>query len=171
MIGARFFTAMSWILVIFCACVFAKRSAEDREILGENIDRAAVDRAPAGHHAVAGDLGRLHAEVVAAVLDEHVELLEGVVVEQEFDALAGGELALGVLRCDALLAAAEACAIAAGVQLGEDVFHGFRGSETLLGAGNSTSRAAPERAPACDVRMTGARNRREPCEFDLVRMP
>ena len=32
-----------------------KRSAEDREILGENVDHAAVDRAPAGHHAVARD--------------------------------------------------------------------------------------------------------------------
>ena len=105
------------------------------------------------------------------MLDEHVELLEEVVVEQEFDALAGGELALRVLDSMRCWPPPRRGAIAAGVQLGEDVFHGFRGSETLLGAGNSTSRAAPERAPACDVRMTGARNRREPCEFDLVRMP
>ena len=43
-----------------------------------------------------------------AVLDEHVELLEGARVEQELDALAGGQLAAAVLRLDALLAAAEA---------------------------------------------------------------
>ena len=57
------------------------------------------------------------------MLDEHVELLERVVIEQEFDALARGELALGVLRRDALLAAAETGALAAGVEAGEHVFH------------------------------------------------
>jgi hypothetical protein len=41
------------------------------------------------------------------MLDEHVEFLERIVVEQKFDALARGELALGVLRRDALLAAAD----------------------------------------------------------------
>ncbi len=123
---------------------FAQRSSEDREILGENVDGAAVDRTPARHHAVAGDLGRLHAEVVAAMLDEHVELLEGVVVEQEFDAFARRELSLRMLRRDALLAATEAGAIAAGVEGGEDVFHGVW-LRTLHGAGNSTSRAGPER--------------------------
>ncbi len=102
----------------------AERAAEHGEILGEDIDRAAVDGAPAGHHAVARNLGRLHAEIVAAMLDEHVELLERIVVEQEFDALARGELALGVLGRDALLAAAEAGAFAAGVEAGEDVLHG-----------------------------------------------
>ena len=105
---------------------FAERAAEHGEILGEDIDGAAVDGAPAGDHAVAGDLGRLHAEIVAAMLDEHVELLERIVVEQEFDALARGELALGVLGRDALLAAAEAGAFAAGVEAGEDVLHGGR---------------------------------------------
>ncbi len=44
-------------------------------------------------------------------------------VEQEFDALARGELALGVLGGNALLAAAEAGAFAAGVEACEDVFH------------------------------------------------
>ena len=74
--------------------------------------------------AVARDLGLLHAEIVAAMLDEHVELLERIVVEQEFDPLARGELALGVLRRDALLAAADAGTFAAGVEAGEDVLHG-----------------------------------------------
>ncbi|XUJ34502.1 hypothetical protein ACQ5SK_47595 [Bradyrhizobium japonicum] len=37
------------------------------------------------------------------MLDEHVELLERSLVEQELDALARGQLAAGVLRFDALL--------------------------------------------------------------------
>ena len=102
---------------------FAEGAAEDGEILGENVSRAAIDRAPAGHHAVARDLGRLHAEIVAAMLDEHVELLERIVVEQNFDPLARRELALGVLRRDALFAAAKAGAGAAAVEAGENVLH------------------------------------------------
>ena len=57
------------------------------------------------------------------MLDEHVELLERVVIEQKLDALARGQLALGVLGRDALLAAAQSGAVAAGVKAGEDVFH------------------------------------------------
>jgi hypothetical protein len=83
-------------------------AAEDREILREDKDGAAVDRAPAGYHAVAGNLDVIHAEIGAAVLHEHVELLERAVVEQELDALAGGELRLRVLRLDALHAASDA---------------------------------------------------------------
>ena len=123
---------------------FAKGAAEDREILGENIDGAAVDRAPAGHHPVARNLGRLHAEIVAAVLDEHVELLEEVVVEQEFDTLARGELALGVLRGDALLAAAQASAGATGVEMGENVLHGASWLQDPWSA-SGLSRRAPRR--------------------------
>ena len=40
---------------------FRQRAAEHGEVLGEQIDRAAVDRAPAGDHAVAGDFLLLHA--------------------------------------------------------------------------------------------------------------
>jgi hypothetical protein len=45
------------------------------------------------------------------------------VIEQELDALARGEFPLGVLRGDALLAAAKMGALAAGVQAGEDILH------------------------------------------------
>ena len=106
--GARFCSAMSWILVIFAACASRQRAAEHREVLGEHVDHAAVDGAPAGDDAVAGDLGLLHAEVGAAVLDVHVELLERVVVHEQADALACRELASAVLGVDAHLAAAEA---------------------------------------------------------------
>ena len=124
MIGARAFIAMSCTLMIFCAWVSDKRAAEHGEILGEHEHGAAVDRAPAGDHAVAGDFGLLHAEVARAVLDEHVELLERALVEQELDPLARGELAALVLRLDARLAAAGAGLGAALFQLVEDVLHG-----------------------------------------------
>ena len=44
---------------------------------------------------------------VGAVLDEHVELLERALVEQQLDALARGQLAALVLGLDARLAAAQ----------------------------------------------------------------
>ena len=72
-------------------------AAEDREVLGEDVHEAPVHASVAGHDAVAGHLLLGHAEVEAAVLDELVELLEGALVEQHQDALAGGELALAVL--------------------------------------------------------------------------
>ena len=71
-----------------------------------------------------GDLGLLHAEVGAAVLDEHIELLEGVLVHQQLDALAGGELAALVLGVDAGLAAAETGFPATTLELLDDFLHG-----------------------------------------------
>ena len=56
MIGARAFIAMSCTLMIFCAWVSRQRAAEHGEVLGEHEDGAAVDGAPAGDDAVAGDL-------------------------------------------------------------------------------------------------------------------
>ena len=47
--------------------------------------------------------GLVHAEIGGAVLDEHVELFERALVEQQLDALAGGELAARVLGLDARL--------------------------------------------------------------------
>src|SRR5262249_54975140 len=74
--------------------------AEDREVLAEDEHQPAIDRAMTGDHAVAGDALLAHAEVVGAVLDEHVPLLEGVGIEQQVDALARRQFALGVLRLD-----------------------------------------------------------------------
>src|SRR6185312_1680275 len=73
--------------------------------------------------AVAGNDVLVRAEIGVAVLHEHVELLEGVRIEQQLDALAGSELALGVLRLDALFAAAGAGTFTAFFEFGEDVFH------------------------------------------------
>ena len=47
-----------------------------------------------------------------------------LVIEQQFDALAGGQLALGVLRGDTLLAAPEASTGAAMFQAGQHLFQG-----------------------------------------------
>ena len=102
----------------------AQRAAEHGEILGEDEDGAAIDRAPAGDDAVAGNLGLLHAEIGAAMLDEHVEFLERSMVEQQFDAFARGQLALGVLRLDARLAAAEPGPGAPAVESFEHLFQG-----------------------------------------------
>ena len=103
---------------------FGQRAAEHSKILGEHKGLAAVDGAPAGDDAVARHLGLVHAEFDRAMLDEHVELLERALVEQQFDALPRGQLAAGVLRLDALLAAAELGAGAALLEGVQDVFHG-----------------------------------------------
>src|SRR6267154_6610870 len=86
-----------------------QRAAEHGEVFGKDKSLAAVDRAPAGDDAVAGNLVLLHAEFGRAVLDEHVEFLERALVEQKLDALPRGQFPAGVLRLDALLAAAELC--------------------------------------------------------------
>ena len=100
-----------------------ERAAEHGEILGEGKDAAAIHGAPAGDDAVAGDFRLLHAELVGAVLNEHVELLEGILVHQELDPLARGELAALVLRLDAPLAAAAARAVAAFFEPVDNILH------------------------------------------------
>ena len=102
---------------------FRQRAAEHGEVLGEDIDHAAVDGAPAGDHAVAGDVRLIHAEIDAAVLDIHVELLEGAFVEQEVEALARRELAALVLGLDARGAAAGPRPVAADFKLFQDFLH------------------------------------------------
>ena len=82
-------------------------TAVDGEILGEHEDEAAVDGALSGHDAVAVRMGRIHAEVGAAVLHEHVEFFETARIQEFLKPLAGGEFALLVLGVDTLLAAAE----------------------------------------------------------------
>ncbi len=80
----------------------AERAAEDREVLREHRDLTAVHGAVAGDHAVAVRPVLLLAEVDRAVPGELVELDEGVLVQQLHDALAGRQLALGVLLLDRL---------------------------------------------------------------------
>src|SRR6185503_6130134 len=81
-----------------------QRPAEDREVLGEDEDRARFDGPVAGDHPVAGALLLVHAEIERAMDDELVQLLEGPRVEQEGDPLTGGEPAVGLLAGAALFA-------------------------------------------------------------------
>jgi len=55
---------------------FRQRAAEDCKILSINKSFTAINRAPACDHAVAGIVFLVHAEIRAAVFDEHVKLFE-----------------------------------------------------------------------------------------------
>ncbi len=126
-----------------------ERAAEHGEVLAEDEDEAAVDRAVAGDDAVARDLLLRHAEVGAAVLDEHVPLLEGAGVEQEVDALARGQLAAGVLRLDALLAAAEPCLRPLLFELADDLLHDVLPKNPTV----APAKAGAQPAPAAGSRL------------------
>ncbi len=78
----------------------AEAAAEDGGVLREDADVAAVDRAVAGDDAVAERTVVGQAEVGAAVASEGVELDERSFVEERLDALASGQLALGVNLLD-----------------------------------------------------------------------
>src|SRR5262249_53016940 len=78
----------------------AERAAEHGEVLAEDADRPAVDRAVPGDHAIAIRAVRGHPEVRGAVPGQLVQLGERARVQQPLDPLAGGHLALGVLALD-----------------------------------------------------------------------
>src|SRR5205823_1394607 len=60
----------------------AERSAIDREILREDADRATVERAEAGNHAVAERVALRHREVLRAMDRIGVEFREAPLIEQ-----------------------------------------------------------------------------------------
>ena len=100
-----------------------QRAAEHGEIFGKGEHRPAVNGAPSGDHAVAGNSGLLHAELGRAVLDEHVELLERPLVHEKFQTLARGQFAALVLCVDAGFAPAGTRALPALFELFENVLH------------------------------------------------
>src|SRR5439155_18165573 len=110
-----------------------ERAAEDGEVLGEHEDRAAVDAPRAGDDAVAEHLLLFHAEVVALMDHELVDLEEGAGVEQQLDPLAGRLLAGLVLAPDALLAAAKLRLGMTAMELGKTVL-GRHGSTVVVRA-------------------------------------
>jgi len=89
MTGAPVFMAWSMTLHDLLAEDLAQGAAEDGEVLGEDADRSAVDGAVAGDNAVSVGTGLLEPECVRAVAGQLVEFDEGVIVEQQEDALAG----------------------------------------------------------------------------------
>ncbi len=126
----------------------AERTAEHGEILAEDEDLPTVHRAPAGHHPVAGNHLLAHAEIVAAVLDEHVPFLEGLGIEQYLDPFARGQLAFLVLGLDTLLAAAGAGLLALFLKPLDDFLHR---RPLPLCRESATSRAA------CQLELRSAR--------------
>ena len=103
-----------------------QRPAEHREIFREHEHHTTVDRAPTGDDAIPGDALFGHAEIRGAVLHEHVELFERVFVQQKVQTLPGGELALGVLAGDPLLAAAHPGLVPAPLKFLQDMLHAAR---------------------------------------------
>ena len=90
-----------------------QRATEHGEILAEHIHKAAIDGARPRNDAVAGDTLAFHAEIGAVMLDVEVEFLEAAFVQQNVETLPRGQLALGVLRGNALLTTTQLCCGAA----------------------------------------------------------
>ena len=67
----------------------------------------------------------IHAEIDAAMLDEHVPLFERAFVEQNGQPLSSSKLALGMLRINAPLAASKARLLAAELEFTEDLLHAW----------------------------------------------
>ena len=107
----------------FLRMSFGERSAKHCEILTKDIDNAAVDRAPSCDDTVAGWFALLHAKFDAAVRFEHVEFFERVLVQQQIDPLARGQLAFGVLRINTALTATHAGVFAAVFEFLKNIFH------------------------------------------------
>ena len=106
----------------FCVCL-GQRAAQHGEVLAVHKDQSAIDHAVARDHTITGNFVIAHAKVGATVLDEHVPLFEGALVEQDFDALTRREFAFGVLSVNALLATAHAGSGALVFKLFVDVLH------------------------------------------------
>jgi hypothetical protein len=78
-----------------------ERSAEDGEILGEDVDETPRDAAVAGDHPVAVDGAAVAVSAVRARDGEAIELGEAAFIEEHGEALARRELAFRVLRLEA----------------------------------------------------------------------
>ena len=78
---------------------------EHREVLAEDADPAAVDGAEPGDHPVGIGPVLVQPHAVRPVPGQHVQLLEGTVVEEVLDPLPGGHLALGMVTLHRGLAA------------------------------------------------------------------
>ena len=84
----------------------AERAAYHGEILGKDVDEAAIHRAIADDHSLARGLDLGHAEIGASMLDKGVKLDEGTCVDQGLDPFAGGLFTFGMLRRDSFRSAA-----------------------------------------------------------------
>ena len=145
---------------IFCALASLMVPPNTVKSCANTYTSRPVDRAPAGDHAVADDApARPCRSRVAAVRDERADLDERAGVEQQFEALAGGQAALGVEFRDALGAAARQRLLAAPLELGEALLsvHSTsaferRGMRTIRRAAKVGERAIRGKPPAFERR-------------------
>ena len=114
---------------------------EDRRILGVDEDEAAEDGSVTGDDAVTEDPAAVGPEVRRAMRHEAVEFDEGVVVEEEPEALPRRELAPGPVRRHALFATAEAALGPEPLELLQPVLHPVA-SPARRGAKGRVSHAA-----------------------------
>jgi hypothetical protein len=85
---------------------FGERTAEDRKVLCEDEDAATVDKPVPRDDAIARKLLRLQAEILRAMNDEFIELLECSFIKKEVDTLVRRHLSGSVLTLDAFATAA-----------------------------------------------------------------
>ncbi len=95
-------------LADFLAHGLGQGTAAHREVLGKNVNQAAVDGAAAGNHAVAVRMALVHSEVGAAVLYKHVKFFKAAFVQQQGQAFPGRHFSFGVLGLDAFFTTAHA---------------------------------------------------------------
>jgi len=101
--------------------------------LAEDIDQAAIDRAPAGHHAVARDDGIGHAGDPSRGGGRTYRIPRSCRdLSSTSSRSPGGELALLMLGGDALFATAQPCPLAALVQRVDDLMHGGQSPASAL---------------------------------------
>ena len=81
--------------------LLAEAAARDGEVLCVGVDQTAVDRAVARDDAVARHVFLVHAEVRAAVFDEHTELDERILVKELLEALTRRLFSLSMLFLNA----------------------------------------------------------------------
>ena len=85
--------------------LFAKGTTLNRKVLRKGIDKTAVDRAVARHYTLSGQILLLLSKVGAAMTHKEVKLNKGVLIEEQCNALARGQLSFAVLLFDTLWSA------------------------------------------------------------------
>ena len=78
-----------------------ERTAEDREVLAEDEDKAPCDGAVAGHHSVTEEVLPVHPELRRPVGHKGIQLDEGARIEQQVEPFPRRELAPRMLALDA----------------------------------------------------------------------
>ncbi len=110
----------------------AEGAAEDAEVVPVDEDLAAVDRSPAGDHAVPVGPFAFQAEAGGPVPAQSLHLGEGALVQQQVDALAHGALAAGVLALGGRRVGAAAQGLLEVGQFDQALVHGRGGAPDRL---------------------------------------